>query len=253
MHDQREISQLLYFSGCPSTLNQMARKLKTKIFVFNTDKSVLDNVKTSLDLDEYGVKCFTSFEELCDEIAHEAPDLIIIDWVFSGKSGLDVSKKLRVGAQHKDTPIFVLSARGSESDKLKAFEIGVDDYLTIPFYKTELAARIKAILKRANKQHLSDILEGSTIKLDRNSRRVSRNGRDIKLGPTEFNLLEYFMLNRGKVLNRMKILENAWLKDEEIDFRTVDVHVLRLRNALIIDTETDPIRTVRGVGYIFED
>lgn len=231
----------------------MTRKTKKSIFVFNTEKIVLENVKASLDLNEYQLQCFKSYEELVNEITHEIPDLIIIDWIFSGKSGLDVSKKLRLTAQQKDIPIIMLSERGAESDKLRAFESGVDDYLTIPFFKSELAARIKAILKRANKEHLSNVLESKTIKLDRNSRRVTRNGRDIKLGPTEFNLLEYFILKRGKVLDRIKILENAWSKDVEIDFRTVDVHVLRLRNALIIDNETDPIRTVRGVGYIFED
>lgn len=231
----------------------MIKNKKTNIWVWNKDKEILESIKKSLDKNIYDVSCFISYEDLIDQTDHDEADLIILDWIFSGTSGLDVIKKMRSRSQFVEIPILILTTRTSENDKLKAFEIGVDDYIGIPFLRSELAARIKAILRRTKKEHLLNFLESSTIKLDRNSRRVTRNGREIVVGPTEYNLLEYLMLNKGKVLDRLKILENAWVKEEEIDLRTVDVHILRLRNALIIDNETDPIRTVRGVGYVFED
>ncbi len=147
----------------------------------------------------------------------------------------------------------MLTARGTEGDRIRGLETGADDYVVKPFSVPEVVARVKALLRRASPQLVSDKLERGDIVLDRASHRVMRRAREVRLGPTEFKLLEFFMENPGRVLSRQQLLDGVWGRDAFIDGRTVDVHVGRLRKALIRGADIDPIRTVRGAGYAFDN
>jgi two-component system phosphate regulon response regulator PhoB len=146
----------------------------------------------------------------------------------------------------------MLTARGEEADRVRGLATGADDYVVKPFSVPELVARVKALLRRAAPQRIADTLQRGDIVLDRAAHRVTRRGREIRLGPTEFKLLEFFMENASRVLSRQQLLDGVWGRDAFIDGRTVDVHVGRLRKALIRGSDSDPIRTVRGTGYVFE-
>jgi two-component system phosphate regulon response regulator PhoB len=178
------------------------------------------------------------------------PDIVILDWLLPGLPGIEVCRQIRARSQ---LPIIMLTARGDESDRIHGLESGADDYIVKPFSVSELIARVTALLRRAKPDRSGDVLEGSGICMDRAAHRVTRFGRDVQVGPTEYRLLELFMSNKGRVLTRSQLIERAWGHDEQIDERTVDVHLGRLRQAIVRGFEADPIRTVRGVGYVFDD
>src|SRR5262249_15501277 len=148
-------------------------------------------------------------------------------------------------------PILMLTARGEEGDRIRGLSTGADDYVVKPFSLPELMARVKAILRRASPDRLADVLKVQDIELDRAAHRVQRGTRDVRLGPTEFRLLEYLMESPGRVHSRAQLLDGVWGRDAFVDERTVDVHIGRLRKALVRGKERDPIRTVRGSGYVF--
>ena len=150
-------------------------------------------------------------------------------------------------------PVIMLTARGEETDRIRGLEVGADDYIVKPFSTLELLARVRAMLRRSSPERVADTLEAGDIRLDRLGHIVSRSGRDIHLGPTEYRLLEHFMQSPGRVLTRSQLLDAVWGRDSDVDERTVDVHVGRLRRALVSERrkEKDPIRTVRGTGYAF--
>ena len=150
-------------------------------------------------------------------------------------------------------PILMLTARGEEGDRVRGLATGADDYVVKPFSVPEMMARVKALLRRAAPARIANVLRAGEIELDRTAHRVMRREREVRLGPTEFRLLAFFMENSGRVLSRQQLLDGVWGRDAYIDGRTVDVHVGRLRKALIRGADTDPIRTVRGAGYSFED
>jgi two-component system, OmpR family, phosphate regulon response regulator PhoB len=172
-------------------------------------------------------------------IAESPPDLVILDWMLPGVSGLEICRRLR--------------ARDEESERVRGLSLGADDYVVKPFSMEELKARVHALLRRARPERVANKLSAGDIDLDRETRRVKRAGREIHLGPTEFRLLEYFMEKPGRVFTRAQLLDSVWGMSAEIDERTVDVHVGRLRKALIRSREKDPIRTVRGAGYSFDE
>jgi two-component system phosphate regulon response regulator PhoB len=149
-------------------------------------------------------------------------------------------------------PVLMLTARGEEADRVRGLATGADDYMVKPFSVPELMARVKALLRRAAPQRVADTLQRGDVVLDRAAHRVMRRSREVRLGPTEFKLLVFFMENAGRVLSRQQLLDGVWGRDAFIDGRTVDVHVGRLRKALIRGGDSDPIRTVRGAGYAFD-
>jgi two-component system phosphate regulon response regulator PhoB len=153
----------------------------------------------------------------------------------------------------RTVPILMLTARGEEGDRVRGLSTGADDYVVKPFSVPELIARLQALLRRASPQRVANILQRGDISLDRAAHRVMRKTREVRLGPTEFKLLEFFMENAGRVLSREQLLDGAWGREAYIDGRTVDVHVGRLRKALIRGSESDPIRTVRGTGYVLDN
>lgn len=179
------------------------------------------------------------------------PDLIILDWMLPGMSGIDFSRKLKSDDLTKGIPIIMLTARGEEADKVRGLEVGADDYITKPFSPRELNARIKAVLRRRAPQMTDDPIEVSGLRLDPMTHRVSGNGTMLDLGPTEFRLLHYLMSNPERVHSRSQVLDHVWGDRVFVEDRTVDVHIRRLRRALSGSGHEELIQTVRGVGYRF--
>jgi two-component system phosphate regulon response regulator PhoB len=181
------------------------------------------------------------------------PDLVVLDWMLPGVSGIEICRRLRAQSATATLPIIMLTARGEESERVRGLATGADDYVTKPFSVPELLARISALLRRSRPERVAAILSVGDIELDRERRRVFRAGREIALGPTEFRLLEYLIQSPGRVYSREQLLDGVWGTDVYVEDRTVDVHIGRVRKALSQASESDPIRTVRGSGYAFDE
>ncbi|GKY87666.1 phosphate regulon transcriptional regulator PhoB [Sinisalibacter aestuarii] len=183
---------------------------------------------------------------LADEVA---PDLVLLDWMLPGVSGIEVLRQLKTRRQTSEIPIIMLSARSEEVDRVRGLETGADDYMVKPYSVSELMARIRTQLRRTRPVSVGERLEFEDIVLDGETHRVTRAGQELKLGPTEFRLLSTFMEKPGRVWTREQLLDRVWGRDVFVDTRTVDVHVGRLRKALRMTGSQDPLRTVRGTGY----
>jgi two-component system phosphate regulon response regulator PhoB len=192
-----------------------------------------------------------SVEQAQKLIREALPDLIILDWMLPGMSGIEFARKLKSDELTKSIPIIMLTARGEEIDKVRGLEVGADDYVTKPFSPRELNARIKAVLRRRAPQMTDDPIEVSGLRLDPMTHRVSGNGTTLDLGPTEFRLLHYLMSNPERVHSRSQVLDRVWGDRVFVEDRTVDVHIRRLRRALSESGHEELIQTVRGVGYRF--
>ena len=184
-------------------------------------------------------------------IADRIPDLILLDWMLPGTSGIDLARRLRRAESTRAVPIILLTARGEEEDKVRGFEVGVDDYVTKPFSPRELVARMWAVLRRASPGGEEDRVELGDLLLDNASHRVSVGGEELHLGPTEFRLLHFFMTHPERVYSRSQILDRVWGGNVYIEERTVDVHIRRLRKALEPSGHDHVLQTVRGSGYRF--
>ncbi|MCB5186576.1 phosphate regulon transcriptional regulator PhoB [Methylobacillus caricis] len=184
-------------------------------------------------------------------IRETLPDLILLDWMLPGMSGIEFARKLKGDDLTKSIPIIMLTARGEEADKVRGLEVGADDYVTKPFSPRELNARIKAVLRRRAPQMTDDPIEAGGLRLDPMTHRVSGNGKTLELGPTEFRLLHYLMSNPERVHSRTQVLDRVWGDRVFVEDRTVDVHIRRLRRALSESGHEEFIQTVRGVGYRF--
>jgi two-component system phosphate regulon response regulator PhoB len=192
--------------------------------------------------------------EIAQNLMRETiPDLILLDWMLPGISGLEFARKLKSDNLTKSIPIIMLTARGDEYDKVRGLEVGADDYVTKPFSPRELNARIKAVLRRRAPQMTDDPIEVAGLRLDPTTHRVTGNQKTIDLGPTEFRLLHFFMTNAERVHTRSQLLDKVWGDRVFVEDRTVDVHIRRLRNALSISGHEDLIQTVRGAGYRLSD
>ena len=181
--------------------------------------------------------------------AEEVPDLVVLDWMVEGTSGIEVCRRLRKGKATAHVPIVMLTARGAEDDKIRGLETGADDYVTKPFSPRELLARVSAILRRIRPALAGEVIEVGDLSLDATAHKVTRRGQTIALGPTEFRLLRHFMEHPGRVFSRGQLLDAVWGSESEIELRTVDVHIRRLRKAINLDGRGDIIRTVRSAGY----
>ena len=177
------------------------------------------------------------------------PDLVLLDWMLPHVSGLEVCRRLKSGKDTREIPIIMLSARSEELDRVRGLETGADDYMVKPYSVAELVARVRKELRRTRPTTMGETMSFEDILLDAASHRVSRADQDIKLGPTEFRLLSCFLEAQGRVLSREQLLDRVWGRDIYVDTRTVDVHIGRLRKALMQHGGTDPLRTVRGAGY----
>jgi two-component system phosphate regulon response regulator PhoB len=222
------------------------------ILVVEDETALAELIRYNLAAEGFRVTVAGDGEEAEVLIAEDKFDLVVLDWMLPGLSGLELCRRLRRGDTTAAMPVLMLTARGEETDRVRGLATGADDYVVKPFSVPELVARVKALLRRAAPQRIADTLQRGDIVLDRAAHRVTRRGREIRLGPTEFKLLEFFMENASRVLSRQQLLDGVWGRDAFIDGRTVDVHVGRLRKALIRGADSDPIRTVRGTGYVFE-
>ena len=173
--------------------------------------------------------------------------------MLPGVSGFELCRRMRAREATRDLPVIMLTARGEESERVRGLSIGADDYVVKPFSVPELMARVRSLLRRARPERIAGRLQAGELMLDRTARRVRRGERDIHLGPTEFRLLEHLMEKPGRVFTRAQLLDSVWGDAAEIDERTVDVHVGRLRKAIVRGRERDPLRTVRGAGYAFDE
>ena len=184
--------------------------------------------------------------------AEQVPDLVVLDWMVEGTSGIEVCRRLRKGKATAHVPIVMLTARGGEDDKIRGLETGADDYVTKPFSPRELLARVGAILRRIRPALAGEVIEVGDLALDATAHKVTRRGQTIALGPTEFRLLKHFMEHPGRVFSRGQLLDAVWGSESEIELRTVDVHIRRLRKGIEVEGATDPVRTVRSAGYSLE-
>ncbi|MBX3482329.1 phosphate regulon transcriptional regulator PhoB [Phenylobacterium sp.] len=191
-------------------------------------------------------------EEALLRVAEEPPDLVVLDWMLPKVSGVEVCRQLRAGAETRRTPVLMLTARGEEADKVRGLDTGADDYVVKPFAMSELVARIRALLRRTRPELVDERLEYADLVLDRARHRVTRGGKDVHLGPTEYRLLDFLMQRPGRVFSRERLLDAVWGANTYVEVRTVDVHVGRLRKALRQDGEPDLIRTVRSAGYALD-
>lgn len=184
--------------------------------------------------------------------ATDTPDLVLLDWMIEGTSGIEVCQQLRRDPRTSHVPIIMLTARESEEDRIRGMETGADDYVTKPFSPRELIARVSAIMRRIRPAFAGEMLSVGDLALDATGHRLTRRGKAISLGPTEFRLLKFFMENPGKVFSRHQLLNAVWGMNSDIELRTVDVHIRRLRKAIELDNARDPVRTVRSAGYSLE-
>ena len=218
-----------------------------KIFIIEDEPSIIQLVQHNLEKEGFIVSSSINGNNGLKELKKFEPNLLLLDWMLPDLSGIEICKNIRKDMKLKSLPIIMLTAKGEEEDKIKGLDSGVDDYLTKPFSFNELLARIKAVLRRSDPKIVSDYIEFDDLKLNRNERRVFRSDIEITLGPTEFRLLEFFLLNPKRVYSRDQILENVWPNNINVESRTIDVHINRIRSKL--GKYKNWIETVKGVGY----
>ena len=223
--------------------------LTHKILIVEDETTQMELLAYNLEKEQYQVFKAQDGEEGLLLAEENNPDLIILDWMLPKLSGIEVCRQLKRGKNTKDIPIVMLTARGEENDKVRGLDIGADDYIVKPYSVAELMARARALIRRSNSVSAGQVIEYGGLSFDPEKFKVTRNGIALNVGPTEFRLLSVFLSRPGRVWSRDQLLEMVWAHDLDIDLRTVDVHVGRLRKALRQEGKADPIRTVRSAGY----
>lgn len=223
-----------------------------KILIVEDEPAMVELLRYNLESDGFDVVSAHDGEEGLLAVEEEQPDLLLLDWMLPGVSGIELCRRIRRDGKNSALPIIMITARGEEHDRVRGLDIGADDYVTKPFSPAELMARIRALLRRRNPDIGAEKLTVGDVELDLVAYRVRRGERDLHLGPTEFKLLRFFMERAGRVLTRDQLLDGVWGQNVYLEDRTVDVHIRRLRKALNAGGEPDLIRTVRAVGYCFE-
>jgi len=224
-----------------------------KVLIVEDEEPLSLLLRYNLEAEGYAVESCIRGDEAEIRLRESLPDLLLLDWMLPGLSGIELCRRLRAREDTERLPVIMLTARGEEAERIRGLSTGADDYVVKPFSVPELMARVRAILRRASPEVVSTMLRSGDIELDRETHRVRRNAKEIHLGPTEFRLLEFLMTSPGRVFSREQLLDGVWGHDVYVDERTVDVHVGRLRKALNRGKAKDPIRTVRGAGYAFND
>ena len=226
--------------------------MPARIMVVEDEDALAILLRYNLEADGFEVETITRGDEAELRLRERQPDLLLLDWMLPGLSGIELCRRLRARSETARLPIIMLTARGEESEKVRGLATGADDYVTKPFSTPELMARVRATLRRARPEATAATLVVGDIELNRERHRAFRKGRELRLGPTEFRLLEHFMAAPGRVFSRAQLLDAVWGESVFIDERTVDVHIGRLRKSINVGRAADPIRTVRGAGYAFE-
>jgi two-component system phosphate regulon response regulator PhoB len=227
--------------------------MSARILIVEDEEALTELLRYNLEVEGYEVDTVARGDDAETRFKEGLPDLVILDWMLPGLSGIELCRRLRMRPESKLLPIIMLTARGEESERVRGLATGADDYIVKPFSVPELLARVRALLRRASPERIANVLTFADIELDREKRRTFRAGREVDLGPTEFRLLEFLLERPGRVFSREQLLDGVWGNNIYIDERTVDVHVGRLRKALVGRGEADPIRTVRGSGYALDE
>jgi two-component system phosphate regulon response regulator PhoB len=226
--------------------------MKPMVLIVEDEAPLVTLLRYNLEKEGFSVCSAGDGEEALLQIAENKPDAVLLDWMLPLVSGLEVCRQIRRSPSSRALPIILLTARGEEADRVRGLDSGADDYIVKPFSPSELVARLRAVIRRAQPTTADDTLHYADVAMDLAAHRVSRAGRPVHLGPTEFRLLHHFLLYPGRVFSREHLLDRVWGPHAEVEMRTVDVHIRRLRKALNIDGCRDLVRTVRSVGYALD-
>ncbi|MGF1500328.1 MAG: phosphate regulon transcriptional regulator PhoB [Paracoccaceae bacterium] len=227
--------------------------MSARILVVEDEEALSALLEYNLEKEGFEVRISADGEDALLVVEEDKPDLVLLDWMLPGLSGIEICRRIRARADTRDTPVIMLTARSDEEDRIRGLDTGADDYLTKPFSIPELTARVRALLRRSRPTLSAEVATFGDLTLDRETRRVRRGDREVHLGPTEFRLLDCLMQRPGRVFSREQLLDLVWGRDVYVEARTVDVHVGRLRKALNRRGERDPIRTVRAAGYALDE
>ncbi len=219
------------------------------VLLVEDEKSITTLIKYNLEKEGFKVYCSETGEDALKVIKEKIPDIVILDWMLPDTSGIDVCRHIKIDKKLKNIPVLILTAKGEPDDKIKGLEVGADDYVTKPFNNKELLLRVKSLIKRSKPSLLEDLGIFKDLKIDRITKKVFRENKEIKLGPIEYKLLDFFIKSPQRVYSREQLLSNVWGESINVESRTVDVHIRRLRKAINIDKKDDLIRTVRSSGY----
>jgi two-component system phosphate regulon response regulator PhoB len=225
---------------------------ETRLLIVEDDEKLLELLSWHFERDGYTVATTGDGEEALRAAAANPPDLLLLDWMIAGLSGLEVCRRLRAVPDTANIPIIMLTARGEEADRVHGLDAGADDYVTKPFSPRELLARARAVLRRVRPALAGQVLSYADVEMNLTRFRVKRSGQEVNLKPTEFRLLKHFMEHPRRVFSRERLIATVWAHDPDIDGRTVDVHIRRLRQALGVTNGVELIRTVRSAGYALD-
>ena len=226
--------------------------MAARILIVEDEEPLTLLLRYNLEAEGFAVDSVARGDDAELHLRDNTPDLVLLDWMLPGLSGIELCRRLRARRDTERVPIIMLTARGEETERVRGLATGADDYVVKPFSLPELIARIQALLRRAKPGHVAGLLVAGDLELDRTTRRVRRAGEELHLGPTEFRLLKFLMENQGRVFSREQLLDHVWGRDIYVEPRTVDVHIRRLRKAINIDGLPDLIRTVRSAGYALD-
>jgi two-component system, OmpR family, phosphate regulon response regulator PhoB len=226
--------------------------MKPLVLIVEDEAPLVTMLRYNLEREGFAVDEAGDGEEALLRIAERRPDAVLLDWMLPLVSGLEVCRQLRRASATRALPVIMLTARGEEGDRIRGLDSGADDYVVKPFSPSELVARLRAVIRRAQPSPPDNVLRYADVAMDLTAHRVSRDARSIHLGPTEFRLLRHFLQQPGRVFSREQLLDSVWGHDSEVEMRTVDVHIRRLRKALNAHGGTDLLRTVRSIGYALD-
>ncbi|MBU6506161.1 MAG: phosphate regulon transcriptional regulator PhoB [Alphaproteobacteria bacterium] len=227
--------------------------MRPAVLIVEDETALLTLLRYNLEKEGFAVSAAHDGEEALLQLKEAKPDAVLLDWMLPRVSGIEVCRQIRRTPAWRDLPVIMLTARGEEGDRVRGLDSGADDYVVKPFSPNELIARLRAVIRRARPAANAETLRFSDLALDLSAHKVSRDGKLIHLGPTEFRLLRFLMERPGRVFSREQLLDAVWGRDAEVELRTVDVHIRRLRKALNGGGRTDVIRTVRAAGYALDE
>jgi two-component system phosphate regulon response regulator PhoB len=226
--------------------------MKPLILIVEDEAPLVMMLRYNLEREGFAVEEAVNGEEALLRISERRPNAVLLDWMLPHVSGLEVCRQIRRAPSTRSLPVIMLTARGEEGDRIRGLDSGADDYVVKPFSPNELIARLRAVIRRTTPEPDDGILRYADLEMNLIAHRAWRTGKAIHLGPTEFRLLRHFLQNPGRVFSREQLLDRVWGQDAELELRTVDVHIRRLRQALNADGGVDLLRTVRSVGYALD-
>ena len=227
--------------------------MKPRVLIVEDEAALVTMLRYNLEREGFAVCAASDGEEALMQIAERKPDVVLLDWMLPLVSGIEVCRQIRRAPASRTLPIVMLTARGEEGDRIRGLNSGADDYVVKPFSPAELIARLRAVMRRAQPTSVEEVLRFADLAVDLVAHRVSRGGRPIHLGPTEFRLLRFLMQHPGRVFSREQLLDQVWGHDVYVEARTVDVHIRRLRKAINVGGALDLVRTVRSAGYALDE